>query len=66
MQEQIMNKYLKSKQNGRCFAYDIFQYISLNKCYHNLIEFSLKFVLRGPFHNKTPLVQIMVRRQTGD
>ena len=44
-------------------ADDVFKRIFLNE---NDNEISLKFVSRDPINNKSPLVQVMAWRRTGD
>ena len=57
---------LRPKQNGRHFADDIFKCIFLNENVIIPIEFSLKFVPKGPFNYIPTLVQIMAWRRPGD
>ena len=53
-------------ENGRHFADDIFKRISLNENVRISIQFSLKFVSKGPIENKSALVQAMDCRLFGD
>ena len=57
---------VRSEQNGRLFANDIFKYITLkeNSCILNQI--SLKCVHQGPINNKSALIQLMAWCGTGD
>ena len=57
---------LRSRQNGRHFADDIFKRIFLNGNVWISINISLRFVPRGPINNIPALVQIMVWRRSGD
>ena len=57
---------LRSRQNGRHFADDIFKYIFLNENACISLKISLKFVPRGPINNIPSLVQIMAWRRPGD
>ena len=57
---------LRPRQNGRHFADDIFNCISLNENIHILIKISLKFVHKGPINKIPALVQIMAWRRPGD
>ena len=50
---------LRLRQNGRHFTDNIFKCIFLNENFRILIRFSLKFVLKGPIHNKSALIQVM-------
>ena len=52
-------------QNGCHFADDIFKCIFMNEKFCILIGISLKFVLKGPFDNKSALVEVMAWRRTG-
>ena len=45
---------------------DIFKCIFLNENVWISIQFSLKFVARGPIDNKSSLAQVMASRQIGD
>ena len=56
---------LRSRQNGRHFADDIFKCIFLNEIIWISIKI-LKFVPRGPINNIPALVQMMTWRQSGD
>ena len=47
-------------------ADDISKSIFLNENDRIAIKFSLKFVPRSPFDNKSALVQVMAWRRTGD
>ena len=55
----IAVKTLRPIQNGRHFADDIFQCVSLNGNVYISIEISLKSVPKGPMNNITSLVHIM-------
>ena len=57
---------LRSRQNGRHFAYDTFKCIFLNENVWIPIEISLKFVPRGSINNNRTLFQIMAWRPPGD
>ena len=57
---------LRSRQNGRHFAEDIFMCIFLNEHVWISIRISLKFVPSGPIDNIPALVQIMAWRRPGD
>ena len=57
---------LRSRQNRRHFADDVFKCNFLNENVWIPIKNSLKFVPRGPFNNIPALVQIMAWRRTGD
>ena len=63
-----LNMSIKSSshgQNGRHFADDIFICIFATKKFCILIKMSLKFVPRGPIHNKSTLVSITAWRRIG-
>ena len=49
-------KRISSRQNGCCFADDIFICIFVNEKFCNLIKISLKFVPNGPIDNNPALV----------
>ena len=57
---------LRPRQNGRHFADDTFNRIFVNENIRIWIEFSLKFVPKGPINNIPALVQIMAWRRPGD
>ena len=57
---------MRSRQNGRHFADDIFKCIFLNENVLIPITISLKFVPKGPINNIPALVQIMAWRRPGD
>ena len=57
---------LRSRQNGRYFADDIFKCILLNENVWIPIKISLKFVPKGPINNNPALVQIMAWCRPGD
>ena len=57
---------LRLRQNGRHFADDIFNRIFVNENVRISIEFSLKFVPKGPINNIPALIQIMAWRRPGD
>ena len=57
---------LRPRQNGRHFADDIFNGISLIANVWIPIKISLKYVPRGPINNIPALVRIMVWRRPGD
>ena len=57
---------LRPRQNGRHFADDTLNRIFVNENVRSLIEFSLKFVPKGPINNISVLVQIMAWRRPGD
>ena len=61
-----ITKTLRSRQNGRHFADDIFKCIFVNENVWIPIEISLKFVPTGPINNIPALVQIMAWRRAGD
>ena len=52
----IMINTLRLRQNGRHFADDTFKRIFLNDDVRILIEFSLKFIPKGPISNIPALV----------
>ena len=56
---------LRSRQNGRHFADNIFKCILLNENVWIPIKISLNFVTKGPINNIPSLVQIMVWRRPG-
>ena len=62
---QVFNT-LRPRQDGRHFADDIFtcNFVNENCCI--LIEFSLKYVRKGPIDNNPSLVRIMAWRRSGD
>ena len=57
---------LRPRQNGRHFADDTFNRIFVNENARIAIEFSLKFVPKGPMNNILALVQTMAWRRPGD
>ena len=57
---------LRPQQNGRHFADDTFNRISVNDNVRITIGISLKFVPKGPINNIPALVQIMAWRRAGD
>ena len=57
---------LRPRQNGRHFADDIFKCIFPNENIWISIQFSPKFVPKGPINNIPALVQIMAWRRLGD
>ena len=57
---------LRPRQNDRHFADDTFNRIFVNENVRTSIEFSLKFVPKGPINNIPALVQIMAWRRPGD
>ena len=57
---------LRPRQNGRHFADDMFNCISLNENLWIPIEISLKFVPKGSINNKPALFQIMAWHRPGD
>ena len=57
---------LRPRQNGRHFADDIFNCISLNENVWIMIKNSLKFVPKGLINNIPALVQIMAWHRPGD
>ena len=57
---------LRTRQNGRCFADDIFKCTFLNENVWIPIKISLKFVPKGPINNIPALVQIMTWRRPCD
>ena len=57
---------LRPRQDERHFADDIFTCIFFNENCCILIEFSLKYVRKGPIDNNPALVQIMAWRRPGD
>ena len=59
-------KSLRPRQNGRHFADNIFNCISLNENVWVPIKISLKFVPKGPINNIPALVQIMAWCRPGD
>ena len=56
---------LRTWQNGRLIADDIFKCIFLNENVSIAIKVSLKFVPKGPINNFPALVQIMTWRRPG-
>ena len=61
----MFNSFLLDKMADD-FAGDIFRCIVVNTKFCILIKISLKFAHKGLFDNKTALVEIMARRQTGN
>ena len=59
-------KTLRTRQDGRHFADDIFRRIFLNENIEISIEISLKVVPNGPINNIPALVQVMAWRRPGD
>ena len=57
---------LRPRQNGRHFADDSFNRIFINENVKIAIEFSLKFVPKGPINNIPALVQIIAWHRPGD
>ena len=57
---------LRPRQNGRHFADDTFNRISVNENVRIPIKLSLKFVPKGPINKIPALVQIMAWRRSGD
>ena len=57
---------LRQRQNGHNFPDDIFKCIFLKENVRISVNISLKFVPKGPIHNKPALVQIMAWRRPGD
>ena len=57
---------LRPRQNGRCFADDIFKRIFFNENVWISIQISLKFVPKGPINKIPALLQIMAWRHPGD
>ena len=57
---------LRQRQNGCHFADDTFNRIFVDENVRILIEFSLKFVPKGPINNIPALVQIMAWHRPGD
>ena len=57
---------LRSRQNGRHFADDIFRCIFLNQNVWIPIKISPKFVHKGPINNNPALIQIMAWCRPGD
>ena len=57
---------LRPRQNGRHFPDDIFKWIFFNENVWISINFSLKYVSRGPINNVPTLVQVMAWRRPGD
>ena len=57
---------LRPRQNGRHFADDTFNRNVLNENVRISIDFSLKFVPKGPINNIPALVQIMAWRRPDD
>ena len=57
---------LRPRQNGRHFADDLFQCISVNKNIWISIKISLKFIPKRAIYNIPALVQIMAWRRLGD
>ena len=54
----VLNE-LRPGQNGEHFADNIFICIFMNENHNILIQISLKFILKGPYDNGSPLVQLM-------
>ena len=65
-QKSLILNTLRPRQNGRHFADDTFNCISVNENVRISIKFSLKFVPKGPINNIPALVQIMAWRCPGD
>ena len=57
---------LRPRQNGRHFADDILNCISMNENVWIQNNISLKFVPKGPINNIPALVQVMAWRRPGD
>ena len=57
---------LRTRQNGRLFADNIFQRMFFNQNVWISITISLKFVPKGPINNIPTLVQIMAWRRSGN
>ena len=57
---------LRPRQNGHNFADDTFNRIRMNENVRISIEFSLKFVPKGPINIIPAVVQIMAWRRPGD
>ena len=57
---------LRPGQDGRHFANDSFTCIFVNENCCILIEFSLKYVCKGPIDNNQALVKILAWRRSGD
>ena len=57
---------LRSRQNGRHFADDIFKCVFLNENVWIPVTISLKYAPKGPINNIPALVQIMAWRRSGD
>ena len=57
---------LRPRQNGRHYADDTFKRIFVNENVRISIEFSLKFVPKGPINNIPALVQMMAWCRPGD
>ena len=57
---------LRSRQDGRHSADDIFKWIFLNESVWISINFSLEFVPKGQINHIPALVQIMACRRPGD
>ena len=64
--EKTLLNTLRPRQNGRHFADDTFNRIFVNENARISIEFSLKFVPKGPINNIPALVPIMALRRLGD
>ena len=65
MIDAVLNS-LRPRQNGRHFADDIFNRISLNENVWTPIKISLKLVPMGPIDNIPALVQIVAWCRPGD
>ena len=63
--DNIINT-LRTRQNGRHFADDIFKSIFLNENIWIPIKISLKFVPKDPINHIPALAQIMAWRRPGD
>ena len=59
-------RFLRPKQNGRHFPYDVFQWIFLNQNAWISIKISLKYFPKGPVNNIPALVQIIAWRPPDD
>ena len=57
---------LRLRQNGRCFADNIFKCILFNEYVWIAIKISRKFDPEGPINNIPSLIQKVARRQSGN
>ena len=65
VRSELLNT-LRPRRDGRHFVDDIYMWILFNENCCILIEFSLKYVRKGPIDNSPTLVQIMAWCRSGD